>query len=284
MKHLLLSLFTLLTIVAFSQDKPAYKIYTANGKKVKYKKMVKTLSKEDVVLFGELHNSAIAHWLQLELTQDLDKNRNLILGAEMFEADNQDELNLYLADSINTKALDTLARLWPNHDTDYAPLLNYAKANGLEFIATNIPRRFASMVYKKGGFGALDTLSEEQKSWIAPLPITFDPELPQYQAVLKMMGGHGSESLVMAQAIKDATMAYFILQNWKQGELFVHYNGAFHSDFYEGIMWYLLLAKPELNCGTISTVTQVDISKLEKEYKGKADFIIVVDENVTTTY
>ncbi|MDZ7848538.1 MAG: hypothetical protein U5L96_18310 [Owenweeksia sp.] len=37
----------------------------------------------------------------------------LTFGAEMWEADNQDELNLYLQDSIDQKALDTLARLWP---------------------------------------------------------------------------------------------------------------------------------------------------------------------------
>lgn len=284
MKNVLLIVALLLTSISFSQDKPAYRIYDSKGKEVTYEKMVKVLIEQDIVLFGELHNSAIAHWLQLELTTDLDKKRDLVLGAEMFEADNQDELNDYLSGAINAKAFDTLARLWPNHSTDYAPLVNYAKDNSLPFVACNIPRKYASMIYKKGGFNALDSITDEEKSWIAPLPITFDAELPQYKKVLEMMGEHGSPELVMAQAIKDATMAHFILKNYKAGDLFLHYNGAFHSDFYEGILWYLKEQRSDLVYGTITTVTQVSVDKLEKEYKGKADFIIVVDEDVTTTY
>lgn len=284
MKNLLLLGILLFSFTTFSQDKPAYRIYDSKGKEVTYEKMVKVLIEQDIVLFGELHNSAIAHWLQLELTTDLDKKRDLVLGAEMFEADNQDELNDYLSGAINAKAFDTLARLWPNHSTDYAPLVNYAKDNNLPFVACNIPRKYASMIYKNGGFSALDSLSDEEKSWVAPLPITFDAERPQYKKILEMMGEHGSPELVMAQAIKDATMAHFILKNYKAGDLFLHYNGAFHSDFYEGILWYLKEQRSDLVYGTITTVTQVSVDKLEKEYKGKADFIIVVDENVTTTY
>jgi len=284
MKNILLLSICLFSFTLFSQDKPAYRIYDSKGKEVEYGKMVKVLADKDIVLFGELHNSAISHWLQLELTKELDKSRDIVLGAEMFEADNQDELNDYLSGKINAKAFDTLARLWPNHSTDYAPLVDYAKDNNLPFVACNIPRKYASVVYKKGGLGALDSLTEEEKSWIAPLPIKFDPELPQYKKVLEMMGEHGSPELVMAQAIKDATMAHFILKNYKAGDLFMHYNGAFHSNFYEGILWYLKDQRSDLGYGTITTVTQENIDKLEKEHKGSADFIICVDEDVTTTY
>ncbi len=39
-----------------------------------------------------------------------------------------------------------------------------------------------------------------------------------------------------------------------------------------------------LNYKTITTVSQENIKKLLKENKGKADFIICVDEDMTTTY
>ena len=42
------------------------------------------------------------------------------------------------------------AKLWPNYNTDYAPILEFAKKNELDFIATNIPRRYASMVARNG--------------------------------------------------------------------------------------------------------------------------------------
>ena len=284
MKSLLLIITLIASFLSFSQEKSPYKIYDSKGKQVTYAKMLKSLLEKDIVLFGEEHNCAIAHWLQLELTKDIDNKKDLILGAEMLEADNQEQVNSYLAGTMDAKELDSTARLWSNHETDYAPLLNYARDQDLEFTATNIPRKYARVVHKNGGLTALDSISDLEKSWIAPLPIKFDSELPQYKAILDMMGEHGTPELVMAQAIKDATMAHFILKTYKEGQFFLHFNGSFHSNFYEGILWYLKDQSPDLNYGTISTVTQENIDRLEKENRGKADFIICVDEDMTTTY
>ncbi len=245
--------------------------------------MVKELAKKDILLFGELHNNPIAHWLEYEVTSDLHKLKDISLSAEMFESDNQTQLNSYLNNKINYEQLDSMARLWPNYLTDYAPLVDFAKEKKLTFTASNIPRRFANLVYKKG-FESLDSLSEKEKSWIAPLPIDFDPELANYKNILTMMGDHGTPELVMAQAIKDATMAHFILKNYRKGQLLIHFNGTYHSDNYEGILWYLKEGEEHLNYGTISMVSQENINKLTSENKEKADFIICIDEDMTTTY
>jgi uncharacterized iron-regulated protein len=269
--------------MANAQQKPTYILYNAKGKKVGYTNMLKTLEKQDMVLFGEYHNNPISHWLQLTVTKELHTKRELVLGAEMFEQDNQAALYRYLNGETDAKGLEKEARLWNNYKTDYAPLVNFAKTNKLNFVASNVPRRYASLVHK-GGFEALDTLPDTEKAWIAPLPIAYDAELPGYKRMLEMMGGHGGDNLPKAQAIKDATMAHFILRSWAPGKLFIHYHGAYHSDYYEGIMWYLKQANLALKIATISTVSQKDISKLEKEHVGKADFIICVDEDMTTTY
>jgi len=278
----LLTLVLLVSLSTFAQES-AYTIYTSSGKKTTYKKMMKALAEKDIILFGELHDNPIAHWLELEVTKSLHAKSDLTLGAEMFEADNQDAVDAYLKGEIDAKGLDSSARLWSNYYTDYAPLLNYAKTENLAFVATNIPRRFANLVYKEGGFPALDSLTAEEKDWIAPLPIEFDANLPQYKKILEMMGDHGTPDLVKAQAIKDATMAHFILSNYESGQ-FLHFNGAFHSNFYEGILWYLQQARADLSYGTISTVSQEDINSLNKEHKGAADFIICVDADMTSTY
>ena len=245
--------------------------------------MLKKLKEKDVILFGEFHDNPISHWLQYELTSDMHEERKLVLGAEMFEADNQSSLSDYISKTITFKEFDSLARLWPNYKTDYSPLVEFAKEKQLHFVATNIPRRYANMVCKHD-FESLDTLSTQEKSWIAPLPIPYDSELPRYKNILDMMGEHGSPKLVKAQAIKDATMAYFILKNRKDDGLFIHYNGAYHSDYYEGILWYLKQNNDELEYATLSTVTQDDVNTLEDEHEGKADFIICVDSNMTKTY
>lgn len=272
-----------ISMVIFAQQKPAYILYNAKGKKISYTKMIKQLAKKDIVLFGEFHNNAISHWLELSVAKDLSEKRNLIFGAEMFEADNQQALNDYLAGTISAKGLDSAARLWNNYKTDYAPLVNFAKEKKAPFIATNIPRRYASLVSKRG-FETLDSLSALEKTWMAPLPMDYDANLPGYVKMIEMMGGHGGANMPKAQATKDATMAYFILQNFNPGSLFIHYNGAFHSDNYDGINWYLKKKQPDLKYATITTVSQKNISALLAENKGKADYIICADEDMTNTY
>jgi uncharacterized iron-regulated protein len=266
-----------------AQQKNPYTLFDAKGRKVSYAKMIRKLKEKEVVLFGEFHNNAIAHWLQLTVTKDLHVNRQMVLGAEMFEADNQNALNQYLSGKLSAKGLDSNARLWKNYPTDYAPLVNYAKENNIPFIATNIPRKYAALV-NKGGFGKLDSLTSEEKQWIAPLPFPYDATLPGYDNMMKMMGVHATENMPKAQASKDATMAHFILSNHTSGALFLHYNGAYHSDNYDGINWYLKQRKPNLKIGTISTVSQANIKSLLAENLGKADFIICVDTDMTNTY
>ena len=283
MKSLLLILISFFFLYSSAQNKPSYLIYDQNGKKASYKDIINSSQKAEVLLFGEYHDNSVAHWLELEITKDLFGKIVLVLGAEMLEADNQKQVNQYLNGEINQKKLDSTARLWPNYKTDYKPLVDFAKENKVDFIATNIPRRFASLVFKNG-FEALDKLSNEEKSWIAPLPILYDSNLPGYSKMIQEMGGHGGENLPKAQASKDATMAHFINKNRKENSLFIHYNGSYHSDNFEGINWYLKQENPTIKIVTIATVSQNDISKLEPEYLGKANFIIVIDEDVTKTY
>ncbi len=284
MKKICLAVVLLIPLtIIFAQQKPAYVLYNTDGKKVSYNKMIRQLSKKDIVMIGEFHNNAISHWMELEITKDCKENRNLVLGAEMFEQDNQAALDMYLQGKLSSKGLDSNARLWKNYPTDYAPLVNFAKENKIVFAATNIPRRYASLV-SKGGFETLDTIPATAKAWIAPLPIAYDSTLPGYKKMMTMMAGHGSANMPKAQASKDATMAFFILKYFVPGSLFIHYNGSFHSEYHDGIVWYLKQARPELMIVTVTTVSQKDIKKLLAENKGKADYIICVDEDMTSTY
>ncbi len=285
-KNTLVLLALLVSLGLYAQKKDAYVIYKSNANKISYKRMLKKLPKAQVVLFGEFHNNPISHWLQLELAKDLkNKEVPLSIGAEMFEADQQKLINLYFKDSISTDEFEQKMRLWSNYTTDYQPLLEWTKENNFKLAATNIPRHFASKVYKEGGFEALERLSEEEKSWVAPLPVPYDKNLKTYKNMLEMMGGeHANPDIVKAQAIKDATMAHFIVENLEENHLFLHLNGSYHSNFYEGIVWYLNQYKEDLEIVTITTVEQEDIYKLEKEYEEIADYIICVPASMTKTY
>jgi uncharacterized iron-regulated protein len=281
-------IFSALTISA--QDLAAYKIYNSKGKEVSFKSLVKSANEAPIVLFGEFHDNPIAHWLQLELTQKMyaTHGANLQLGFEMFEQDQQHLLNDYLQGKLTSEQYRDTMRLWPNYTTDYAPLLEFAKEKGLSCMATNIQRKYASLVFKKGR-AALDTLPDAIKEQMAPLNFAFDTTLSQYQA-MKEMGAHMGPGIgwrmVEAQAIKDATMAHFILNNPGRNTrtVHLHFNGAYHSDFYQGIMWYLEQEVAPSEILTISTVSQANVQKLEKEHLGRADFIICVPSNMTSTH
>ncbi len=56
-------------------------------------------------------------------------------------------------------------------------------------------------------------------------------------ALMQMMGKSkgNQEYLAQAQAIKDATMGWFIAHNIK--DKFLHFNGNYHSDFKGGIIY-----------------------------------------------
>ena len=276
-------------LTSMKSDKPSYQYFDLKNNKAKYKDIIKNAINADVVLFGELHNNPISHWMELEITKDLfaEKAGKIILGAEMFESDNQLMIDEYFSDKISKKSFESEARLWNNYKTDYKPLFEFAHENGLKFIATNIPRRYASLVHKKGFEGLLE-LSDEARSYVAPLPIAYDPQLKGYKAMLEMMAGMGSDhtndNLPKAQAVKDATMAHFILENLTEGSTFIHYNGTYHSNDFEGISWYLKKANPNLNILTIASVEQDTISTLSEENRGLADYTLCVPSDMTKTY
>ncbi len=289
LQRTLMIVLVLIFTTSMKGDKPAYRFFDSKGKKTDYGSLLKDAQKADIILFGELHNNPICHWLQLELTRSLyaKKGKNLVLGAEMFETDNQLIVDEYVGGAIRQRNFEAEAKLWPNYKTDYKPLIEFARDSSLRFIATNVPRRYAAMV-NTGGFDALNQLTDDAKALIA-YPIAFDPNLPQYVKMAAMMGGampaHAAgNNTVKAQALKDATMANFILRNFSKGKVFLHFHGTFHSDRFEGIMWYLLQSNPDLKILTISSVEVDDAAELPAEHIGLADYILAIPKNMTKTH
>ncbi|MFV0223531.1 ChaN family lipoprotein [Empedobacter falsenii] len=206
------------------------------------------------------------------------KGNQLILGAEMFERHQQNQLTNYLKGTISDIEFQKNTKLWSNYKTDYKPLVDFAKEKNLDFIATNVTRQYASYV-SKNGLESLDTISTNEKLLLARLPITIDYEAPGYPEMIKMMGDHAgikAKQFVAAQALKDATMAESILNNWNENALFLHYNGDYHSKNYGGIYWYLKFFRPNLKIAVIEILETADLNEKLSVIKSK-------NENITTT-
>ncbi|MDB5233014.1 MAG: iron-regulated protein [Hymenobacter sp.] len=292
MSRLLLIFCLALTGVAFTGDRPAYRLFTATGAPADYDQMLAELAQADVVLFGEQHNDALAHWLELQVTKDLfrlKKPGQLVLGMEMFERDVQPLVAQYAAGTLADTAFTRQARPWPNYATDYQPLLEFAREHKLPVIGTNAPRPFAKVVAQRS-LTALDKLPAIDRALLAPLPLKVDYELPGYKNMAAMFGGDskthgaGAQNIIQAQALKDATMAHFIQGSRQDGQTLLHFNGSYHSDHHDGIVAYLRQYAPKLRVKTLSVVTQEQLQQLDKQQQNVADFVVVVPADASKTY
>src|ERR1035437_10120147 len=112
-KYLILTALSV-TLFAFKSDKKAYQLFDIKGKEIHYSQVLEAAIEADIILFGEEHDNPIDHWLEQELTKDLyaDKKGNLILSAEMFEADDQIAVDEYLSGSVTEKTFKEEAKIW----------------------------------------------------------------------------------------------------------------------------------------------------------------------------
>ncbi|RZK21575.1 MAG: iron-regulated protein [Hymenobacter sp.] len=287
-------LLWLLPLLSFTlADRPAYRLFIAQGQPADYDQMLSQLAEADVVLFGEQHNDPIAHWLELQVAKDLARRKGpgkLVVGMEMFERDVQPLVSQYMAGTLPDSAFERQSRPWPNYATDYRPLLQWAQQARVPVVGTNAPRRYAQQV-ARGSLTALDKLPADERQYLAPLPLKVDFDLPGYKNMAAMFGGEGAahgggaRTIIQAQALKDATMAYTIRQSLGAGQTLLHLNGSYHSDHHDGIVAYLRAnAKKPLRIKTLSVVTQPQLAQLAKENVDLADYLIVVPDDMTKTY
>ncbi len=266
------------------EDVRAFRLVDGQGDEVSFREWMDRASSADIIFFGELHDDPIGHWLQLRLTRALHRRKgdSLELGAEMFEAPDQLILDEYLNGNVRMKDLKRTAKLWDNFGTDYRPLLEFAKKEDLQFLASNVPRRYASLVHRRG-IQALDSLSKEAYHYMAE-DFEFDSTLSSYRRIMKMGHGNG-ERIAQAQALKDATMAERILSRYDEGECFLHYNGSFHSDAHEGIVHYIQKERSELDVLVISSIRVENLDAPKSvQWNRKGDLNLLVPSDMTSTH
>lgn len=275
-------------------DHPAYAIYDGKGRKVSYRDMIKAAAASDVFLFGEQHNDPISHWLELSIAEDLYrlKKEKLVIGAEMWETDNQLVLDEYMQEGrLDLQGYVSNSRMWNNFETDYKPVLEFANDNGIRFVATNTPRRYARMV-SDSGIGVLDSLKQEAYAYLPPMPLSVDYDGKLYVYIgemFKQMSGMPMKksfirNLVDAQALKDATMAWFITRSMEPGGTFFHFNGELHSAYRSGIAHYIEQYAPGTKIVTVSVHEAEDPLSFEASDADRADFNVVIPANMTKTY
>lgn len=266
-------------------------VMAKNGKTIDLKTLAKDLAKYDLIFFGEYHDNQDIHKLQRDLLPLLSAKSELILSFEMFERDVQSVLDSYLAGTISETEFLGNSRPWGNYETDYRPLVEYAKQHGLKAIAANVPRRHAGKMARVG-IDFLEELEPEERSWIAGKPyFPADAYQTAFYATMDGMSGHGMNSMVpslellyQAQCLKDDTMAESIvkaLQNNPKA-LLIHFNGEFHSRNFLGTVSRVQSALPKLKIAVISPSYRSDwqTAKLSTADKATGTHLILLPEPV----
>lgn len=298
---LMRSFFTSIVILAamnsFSQDKieDHYKIYDTRTKQIiTVDKIIEDCSKANVLFFGEEHNDSAGHYLENIIFQALHKKfgNDIALSLEMFESDNQVALNDYLAGFIPEDRLEKDVRLWKNYK-DYRPMIEFAKQNKLNVIAANPPRRYVTMVSRRG-MRSLDSLSKDSKKFLPPLP--YDTLTGRYREkffeIMKGSPGGDNPRVYHSQSLWDAGMSDNMYKFWKKNKSkkIFHCVGRFHSDEKLGTLAQLQKRKPKLKILNISCFSDASFSNPDpmaigwEKFSHLGDYIIITDPNLKKTY
>lgn len=283
-----------------------YRMFDAQGEPVSWEAVKAVLLAVEVVLVGETHGDPVAHYLEAELFKKLhewEPDRPLALSLEMFEADVQIVLDEYLDDLITERHLLSAGRPWSNYRTDYRPMVEYAKAEGLPVVAANAPGRYVNRVSRLGA-EALGDLSDTAKGWLPPLPCpppseTFRAKFFEFWQ--GMGAAHGTpaegeetpelseeeiqerkgrfERFLAAQALWDAAMAHSIAGALadRPGTRVMHVNGKFHSAEGLGVPEYLDRYTPGTPMATVTILPDEAFSRFSPEYTGFGDIIILTN-------
>ena len=292
MKSFFTSILLVVSVICLSQDKieDHYKIYDTRTKQIiSLDKIIDDCNKADVLFFGEEHNDSAGHYMEAEIFKALHQKfgDNITLSLEMFETDNQIALNDYLTGFIPEDRFAKDVRLWSNYK-DYRPMIEYAKLNRLNVIAANPPRRYVSMVSRRG-MKSLDSLSKQSKKFLPPLP--YDTLSGHYREkfmeTMKGSPGGGSPNIYYSQSLWDAGMSYSMYKYWKKNKhkKIFHCVGRFHCDEKLGTLAQLQKRKPGLKILNISSFSDASFGNPDWEkFSNLGDYIILTDPNLKKTF
>lgn len=294
-----------------------YRVFTGSGQPATLDDVVAAMSNVSVVFIGETHDDPTQHMLEAELLRrawETGFAPSIALSLEFFQRDTQPIVDEYLAGLISEKSFLADARPWPRYRTDYRPLVEFAKEAGIDVIAANAPRRYASRVTREGR-ESLAELPASAFQWLPPLPYGEASEAYRGQwieVISEVMeeegkkcgipieelaaegeevqarapvGAHGNMGNQMdSQVLWDASMGYAISEYLAERPeaLVLHMVGGFHVERGTGTPEHLEAYRP----GTVRLIVAMqpveDVTVFEPAPEGEwGDFVIQTDVSRT---
>jgi uncharacterized iron-regulated protein/outer membrane lipoprotein-sorting protein len=290
MNRVIVAAIVLIGLCVFANGQIAYsaeqmRVFDGNGNPASIDQIVKAMEKSDVVFLGEQHDDEVGHAVELEIIKQAvaqySAKRKVTVSLEMFERDVQVVLDEYLKGLISEQHFLLSSRPWKNYQTDYRPIVEFAREKKLYVIAANAPRRYVNMV-SRNGRDSLNGLSKDAKKWLAPLPYG-EPSETYAKKFKALMGPSpeaqmGIDKILASQSLWDATMSNSVanyLKNHK-GSLVIQLNGGFHTESRLGTVEHLMRYRPKTRI-LVVTIHYVDDFKTFDKAKDTdtGDFVIL---------
>ncbi|MDF5701750.1 ChaN family lipoprotein, partial [Vibrio parahaemolyticus] len=189
-----------------------YQLYTPSGEHIALSKLPIELQQADVILIGEWHTHAGVHRFQTDMLKQLTSyDRSLALSMEQFTRDKQPVVDAYLRGEIGEQYLMKQANAWPNYESDYRPLVEFAKQKNLPVIAANAPKNIVRCIGRQG-LDYINKLDDDQRMFIAQAINTgSSPYKEKFMASMHHGKPEQTEKQFAAQVTWDETMAESIV-------------------------------------------------------------------------
>ncbi|ENM5761783.1 ChaN family lipoprotein [Vibrio mimicus] len=245
-----------------------YQLATPKGERISIQNLPADIENADVILIGEWHTHAGIHRFQTDLLKQMVENGHpMALSMEQFARDAQPVLDEYLAGEIGEQYLIQKANAWPNYESDYRPLVEFAKSQQLPIIAANAPKPIVRCIGRVG-IDYIERLTPDQRQWIAAEINTQDSP---YKSTFMASMHHGNpaqnENQFAAQVTWDETMAESIVRYLKTNpeRKVLHIAGMFHTQQGLGTAASILRRNPNLKVVIITPVG--DITTQSDDYQ-----------------
>ncbi len=302
-----------------------FRVFTGAGEPSSIEAVVAAMGDHEVVFIGETHDDPTGHALELALLQGAHEAygvdnedgaaRPVVASLEFFQRDVQPILDEYLGGLITERTFRAASRPWPRYETDYRPIVEYAKEHDLTVVAANAPARYANRASRLGR-ASLEGLSAEARSSLAPLPYGQASRAYLDQWVMVMMsvmeqermkcgvpipevtegqeggaaahqatsphGGAGNQ--FDGQVLWDATMAYWISDQLARqpDALVLHMVGSFHVARGTGTPEQLVRYRPSASHMIVMMRPVDDVDAFDPAPAGEwGDFVIQTDASRT---
>lgn len=259
-----------------------YKLYSPSGDPVSLTTLTPELQQADVILIGEWHTHAGIHRFQTDMLKQLASGQRLVaLSMEQITRDKQNVLDEYLSGQIGEQYFIQQSKAWPNYESDYRPLIEFAKRSEMPVIAANAPKKIVRCIGRQG-IDYLNKLDIKERSFVAETINTGDS---LYKEKFMASMHHGkpeqTEKQYAAQMTWDETMAESVVNFLEkyQGALVVHVAGKFHTEGGLGTATSILSRNPNLKVVVITPNSEITSDSTDYQLEVLAPPVRYVQES-----